>query len=159
MKNLNEANALNEIKEMQLVIFRLGKEEYGVSIKHVKEINKTCKPTKMPYTEGYIEGVIQLREEIIPLVDLRKCFGKEINNNEDSRIVVVELQNEKMGVIVDEVVEVKKITTDNIEFVDESSIIANPFVKLIGKSENRLLLIMDINCIFDKEYYRIVMER
>ena len=95
---------------LQLVSFKIGNEEFAVDILSVQEINRISKITKVPNTPDFIEGVINLRGRVIPVIDLRVKLGmprKEYGIN--TRIVVVEINEQTVGFIVDEVNEVLRI--------------------------------------------------
>src|SRR5208282_1928915 len=97
-------------KDLQLVGFRIGRETFGLPIALVREIVRVPEITSVPNAPDYIEGVINLRGRIIPVVDLRKRFGeKVIEASKRNRIVVVELDNRAIGLIVNSASEVIKI--------------------------------------------------
>ncbi|MGC2769546.1 MAG: chemotaxis protein CheW, partial [Candidatus Acidiferrum sp.] len=88
-------------KELQIVGFRIGRETFGLPISIVREIVRVPEITSIPNAPDYIEGVINLRGRIIPVVDLRKRFGEVvIKADKRNRIVVVELENRNIGLIV-----------------------------------------------------------
>ena len=92
---------------LQLVSFNLDEEEFGVDILKVREINKMLQITRVPNSPHYVEGVINLRGRIIPVVDLRAKVGLEKKSyNKDTRIIVVEIADKTIGFIVDKVSEV-----------------------------------------------------
>ena len=100
--------------ERQIVIFSLGKEEFGVNINEVKEIIRIEQITKIPNTEQYIKGVINLRGGIIVVIDLAMKLGfptKEVDKN--TRILVVEVGNNTVGMIVDSATEVMRLSMAN----------------------------------------------
>lgn len=133
--------------EIQLVVFKLGEEEYGVPITQVQEINRLVTPTKIPKSPAFVEGVINLRGKIIPIIDLKKRFNLTLSAyTEDTRIVVVEINGNTVGVIVDAVSEVLRINSANIE--PAPSIIAGidaEYLNGVGKVDNRLLILLDLN--------------
>src|SRR5204863_9826035 len=98
-------------KDLQVVGFRIGNETYGVRIAAVREIVRVPEITSVPSAPDLIEGVINLRGKIIPVMDLRKRFGQtEIQNDTRNRILVVELNNKLVGLIVNAASEVLNIT-------------------------------------------------
>lgn len=136
-----------EETEIQLVVFRLGTEEYGVPITQVKEIIHFSKPTRIPKSPAFIEGVINLRGKIIPVLDLNKRFELETTGyGDEARIVVVEISEYTVGVIVDEVSEVLRLSKSNIEPPPAiiAGITAN-YLQGVGKLEDRLLILLDLN--------------
>lgn len=108
-----------EVREetTQLVIFKLGQEEFGVDILQVREIEKLDQGiTRVPKAPHFVEGVINLRGEIIPIVDLRKRFGLTLPPlGHDSRVIIVEVGENLVGMLVDAVVEVLRIPVSSIE--------------------------------------------
>jgi len=103
-------------KELQVVGFRIGNETYGVRIAAVREIVRVPEITSVPSAPDLIEGVINLRGKIIPVMDLRKRFGQvEIQPDKKNRILVVELDNKLIGLIVNAASEVLKIPPSDIE--------------------------------------------
>src|SRR3981189_918578 len=103
-------------KELQIVGFRIGSETYGGRIASVREIVRVPEITTVPSAPDLIEGVINLRGKIIPVMDLRKRFGQtEIHPDKRNRILVVELENKLIGLIVNAASEVLKIPPSEIE--------------------------------------------
>lgn len=136
-----------EQKELlQLVSFKIGDEEFGVDILSVQEINRMSQITKVPNTPEFIEGVINLRGRIIPVIDLRVKLGmirKEHGKN--TRIVVVELKEQTIGFIVDEVSEVLRIPKEITEAPPEMvGGVKSDYITSIGKLEDRLLILLDL---------------
>lgn len=133
-------------QELQLVIFRLAREEYGLPIKKVQEINRLVPITKLPQAPSFMEGVINLRGRIIPVVDLRKRFQLTTTEyDDDTRIIIVEVNGQTVGVIVDAVNEVVRLGTSNIEPPPPSFILDAQYVNGVGKLEERLLILLDID--------------
>ncbi|MGI6092008.1 MAG: chemotaxis protein CheW [Veillonellaceae bacterium] len=133
-------------QELQLVIFRLAKEEYGLPITKVQEINRLVPITKLPQTPSFMEGVINLRGRIIPVVDLRKRFQLEVTGyDEDTRIIIVEVNGQTVGIIVDAVNEVVRLSADNIEPAPPAFVLDARYINGVGKLEDRLLILLDID--------------
>lgn len=130
---------------LQLVTFQLGDEEFGLDILKIQEVNRWSAVTAMPNAPHYIDGVINLRGRVIPVVNLRKMFGMPFENTEESRIMVVNACGTTVGLIVDNVSEVLRIPVNTVEAPPEMGVgKANAYVTGIGKLENRLLLLLDI---------------
>lgn len=149
-----QENLKNEHDEiLQLVSFKIGGEEFGVDILRVQEINRMLQITTVPNTSDFIEGVINLRGKVIPVVDLRAKFGmpkKEYDKN--TRIVVVELSNKTVGFIVDEVSEVLRIPKSITEAPPEMvSGINSEFITAVGKLEDRLIILLELEKTLDSE--------
>ncbi|MGB6483390.1 MAG: chemotaxis protein CheW [Candidatus Acidiferrales bacterium] len=138
-------------KDLQIVGLRIGRETYGVPISLVREIVRVPEITVVPNAQKYVEGVINLRGKIISVVDLRKRFGEtDVENNKKNRIVVVELENRTVGLIVNSASEVLKIPPSDIE--PPSSVFLNgeiDYVTGVGKLNNRLIILVDLNKILD----------
>lgn len=143
---------------LQLVSFYLGKEEYGVDILKVKEINKMMQLTKVPNAPYYVEGVINLRGKIIPVVDLRTKLGmSRKENDKNTRIIVVEVEEKTLGFIVDEVSEVLRIPKSVTEAPPELvSGVDSEYITAVGKLDDRLLILLDLNKVFTNEQKEVL---
>ena len=139
------ANMADQSNERQLVVFDLADEAYGVNIETVREIIRLQPVTVVPDTPEYVEGVINLRGAVNPVVDLRKRFNLPVSEEtEDTRIVVVDIAGENIGVIVDGVTEVLRINEDAIE--PTSAVITTEdsyYIEGIAKIGDRLLILLD----------------
>jgi purine-binding chemotaxis protein CheW len=135
----------------QLVVFQLGNEEYAVSIAQVKEIIRYGGATKLPDTPEHLEGIINLRGKVIPVVDLAKRFGIKRDKLEGIQAVIVEASGREIGVVVDEVKEVLRIDGAAIENVQAATTRSGEFLRGVGKVEERLLIILDLDKLFGKE--------
>jgi purine-binding chemotaxis protein CheW len=138
---------------MQLVSFCLGGEEYGVEITKVREIILVGEITQLPQVPDFVEGVINLRSTVIPIVDLRKRFGMpHADVTEESRIVVVNMQGKTVGVVVDGVSEVLRISQNQIT-PPPPTVAGLGREYLIGlvQLDERLLVIVDIDRILGSE--------
>ena len=133
--------------EYQLVVFELGKEFYGVDIAAVESIIKMQPITVVPRSPSFVEGVTNLRGSILPVIDLRKRFNlpsEEITKNH--RIVVVVINKTKIGMIVDAVSEVLRISEESIEPPPPMvATVDTAFITGIAKLEGRLVILLDIN--------------
>lgn len=141
-------------KEIQLVIFRLAGEEFGLEIAQVREIIRMQNITPMPQAPEFIEGVINLRGQIIGVMDLAKRFGlKAQTKTEKSRIVVVEIKENTVGLIVDEVPEVLRIAEEQIGPTPEviQSQVHSEFIRGVGKLEDRLIILLGAEKILSQE--------
>jgi len=130
----------------QLVTFNLGNEEYAVDILKVQEINRMVEITSIPKARSYVEGVINLRGKVIPIINLRKRFGldsKELNSH--SRIIVVDIGT-SIGLIVDSVSEVLRLSSDTVEPPPPMTAGngSAEYIKGVGKLPDRLLILLDI---------------
>lgn len=132
--------------EVQLVVFKLGREEYGVSILQVQEIKKMTDITRVPHTPEYVKGVINLRGSVLPVIDLQKRLGlAETGYSDASRIIIVKVDEVHVGMIVDAVTEVTAISRDQIEppYVVNSEVGIN-YISGVGKLDNRLLILLNV---------------
>lgn len=142
---------MSEMKEF--VIFRLNQEHYGIDIQYVENIEKIVPITRVPYTEPYVEGVVNLRGIIVPIVSLRKRFGLvEIPLSEEARIIIVNLGEYKIGLMVDSSSEVLQISTDNIDAAPNIRKDARAdFIQNIGKKDGRVVMLIDLCKVLDIE--------
>jgi purine-binding chemotaxis protein CheW len=134
-------------KQRQYVVFQIGTEEYGVNIIQVKEIVKPGRITNVPNTSDYVLGVINLRGQIIPVINLRKRFEIEVGKSSKAirRIITVEIDDKLLGLLVDGVNEVVWLSDEEIEPAPEvAGGIKQEFLKGIGRIDNRLLVIIDL---------------
>jgi purine-binding chemotaxis protein CheW len=131
---------------LQLVSFNIGDEEFGVDILKVQEINRMVEVTRVPNAPDYVEGVINLRGKVIPIIDLRKRLGlTQKNSDKDTRIIVVELNQKVIGFIVDSVSEVLRINKSITEPPPRMVAgIESDYITAIGKLEDRLLILLDL---------------
>jgi purine-binding chemotaxis protein CheW len=102
--------------ENQLVVFNLANEDYGVDIAAVDGIVKMQSITKVPHARSFVEGITNLRGEVLPVIDLRKCLGLPPSEaTKDTRIVNVEVDGVRVGMVVDAVSEVLRVSEENVE--------------------------------------------
>ena len=138
--------AKSETEEMQLVIFDLSEETYGVDIISVREIIRMQEITKVPRTPEFVKGVINLRGKVIPVIDLRKRFGfRQAEATKDTRIVVVDIGGNDIGVVVDAVTEVLRLSADAVE--PPTGVITtadSEYLLGIAKLESRLIILLDL---------------
>jgi purine-binding chemotaxis protein CheW len=130
----------------QLVVFSLDKEEYGVEIAYVQEIIRIPQITKIPDIPVFVEGIINLRGKVIPVIDLKKKFRLgQSGRFEDSRLVVLDIDGTAAAIIVDDVSEVMYLDETSVETLSAEIIGGNGnCLKGIGKMGDRLLLLLDI---------------
>lgn len=131
--------------EIQLVVFRLGEDDFAMHIANVNEIIRQQKITPVPKAPPFVEGVTSLRGRVIPVIDLRKRFGLEsrVESNLD-RIIVVEHQDKLMGMMVDSVDAVLTVPFDAIEPADQLVVsVDSEFLAGIVRLEDRLIILVD----------------
>lgn len=138
-------------EELQLVSFNIGSEEFGVDILKVQEIIRMVEITRVPQAPHYVEGVINLRGKVIPIVDLRKRFSLQMKEyDKNTRIVVVDIDGSIMGMIVDAVSEVLRLPASTIEPPPDIVTGVNAeYIKGVAKLENRLLIFLDLSRVVD----------
>ncbi|AIY89716.1 chemotaxis protein CheW [Geoglobus acetivorans] len=141
---------------VQVIVFTLGEERYGVDISQVREIIKPSEITRIPNAPDFVEGVINLRGQITTIINLRKRFNMEpkpIDNN--TRIIVVEYDNAVIGMMVDNVTEVKYLPVSEIEELPQviTSRSEARFLKGVGKLPDGLLILIDLNKVLSDEEY------
>lgn len=139
-----ETSSSNDL--LQLVSFNIGEEEFGVDILKVQEINRMAEVTRVPNSPEYVEGVINLRGKVIPIIDLRCRLSMSPKDaDKDTRIIVVELETKVIGFVVDKVNEVLRISKSITEPPPPMvSGINSEFITAIGKMEDRLLILLDL---------------
>ena len=139
----------NLSNELKLIIFKLGREEYGMDILRVQEIKRMMSITRVPSTPSFIKGVINLRGSVLPVIDLRTRLGLLEEELQDSARIIVVLVNEAtVGFIVDEVVEVTTINTGNVETANAlSSGLSTEYISGIAKADNRLFIMLNPDAI------------
>lgn len=149
---INEQTA-NQSEEYQLILFELGNSLYGIPIEKVSEINRIDQITTLPKAPKFVEGVINLRGNVVPLIDLRKRFGmKHIERTKKNKIIVVIVEKRLFGIIVDTVLEVVSIAKENIEpTLPTTSGLKADFINSIGKIHESLVIILDIESIIQSK--------
>jgi len=138
---------------LQLVTFEVGAEEFAIPILSVQEINRMMEITGVPQSPVFIEGVINLRGKIIPVMDLRKRFNVESSSDvSNSRIIVVEVAHRVIGFMVDRVNEVLRIDSGIVE--PPPSVVSgvdSEYVQGVGKLDDRLLILLNLDRLFSDE--------
>ena len=130
----------------QVVSFKLGPEEYGVDIAQVQEINRMVAVTNVPRAPVFMEGVINLRGQLIPIIDLRTRFGMpRAEHTKNTRIVVTEISSKRVGMVVDSVSEVLRLPLDAIEPApDMITGVDTEYIRGVGKIDDRLIILLDL---------------
>ncbi|MBI4688649.1 MAG: purine-binding chemotaxis protein CheW [Nitrospirae bacterium] len=141
------------IKGLQLVAFKIGKELFGVGIESIREIVRFPDITEVPDAPAFLEGVINLRGKIVPVIDLRKRLrlgGEE--NTRSTRVLITENGRNMIGLHVDSVSEVLKIQPDDIEEPPEMvSAIGVEYITGVAKVAERLVILLDLKKILSVE--------
>ena len=142
--------------EQQLVVFGLGKEEFGIDISRVREIVRLQNITTIPQSMDFVEGIVNLRGQIVPIVDLCKRFlvaDRSESVDAERRIIVVNMSGQNIGILVDGVSEILRIPDEAIEPTPPivASGVSSDFIRGVAKVEGRLIIFLDLDRIFSAE--------
>ncbi|MCW3488716.1 chemotaxis protein CheW [Dethiobacter alkaliphilus] len=153
MNSLVKKNEEQSQEELQLVAFFLQGEEFAVDIQKVREVLKLTQITPLPQSLDFIEGVINLRGEVIPVIDLRKRFriaGEA--QEEQTRIIIVEIDESLVGLIVDSVTEVLHLAVSAVDAPPRRLAgTRTEFISGVGKLNDRLIIILDLEKILSTD--------
>lgn len=141
LKNINGA--------VQFIVTRIGGEQYGIDINYVDNIDHMPKVTRVPNVPSYIKGVINMRGEVIPVMNIRTKMGlPEVEYTKNTRVIMVKMeQYGVVGLIVDEVREVVTLEEDAIEKVSYDKFEGSTFVMGVGKYQGNLISLLDLNAV------------
>lgn len=131
----------------QLIVFRFGDEEFGMDILQVREVERMAKEiTRVPKAPSFVEGVINLRGEVVPVVDLRKRFSLVLRPmTSDTRVLIVEINDNLVGMIVDEVVEVLRVPISALENAPQiTKGVDAYFISGVAKLGERLIVLLNM---------------
>lgn len=146
--------------ELQLVVFKLDKEEYGVDIMQVQEISPYQKLTKVPNSPAFVDGIVNLRGDVIPVVSLKKKFNlAETEVTELTRLIVINNGTRRTGFVVDDASEVITITDNNIEEAP-LMVVGNDrkYIQGVGKIDKRILIILNLHKLLTEEEENQLMD-
>lgn len=149
--------------EQQLVVFGLGKEEFGIDISRVREIVLIQNITSIPQAADFVEGIVNLRGQIVPIVDLCRRFRvAKASTGEESarRIIVVNIGEQNIGILVDGVSEILRIPDESMEPtppIVAAGIGAN-FIKGVAKVDDRLIIVLDLDQIFSSDEKEVLAQ-
>ncbi len=146
--------------EKQYVIFKLGNEAYGVDIINVKEITEYKQSVKVPNTPHFVDGLINLRGDIIPIINLKKRFGLEDTEIDfETRIIVIHIQNKQIGFIVDEASQVLTIQEEDIDPVPELIVsIDQKYITGIAKLKDSIIILLNLEYILSEDEKMIIQQ-
>ena len=129
------------VQELQFVSYRIGAQQFAIEIHRLTEVLSYSPITPLPGAPLFVEGMIDLRGELIPVIDLRKRMGlKEIRNQMQTRILITRIQQQKIGLIVDLADQVYTVPVENIKAPPEGS----EFILAVAKRDEELLVILDL---------------
>ena len=150
---MSEKLKKKDVELLQLVTFSIGGEEFGVDILKVQEIIRMLDITRVPKAPDFVEGVINLRGKVIPIIDLRKRFGLvSKGHDKNTRIIVIDINDMIVGYIVDSVSEVLRIPADTVE--PPPPVVAgldSEYISGVGKLDDRLLIFLDLDRLLSQE--------
>ncbi|WP_068774646.1 chemotaxis protein CheW [Paenibacillus sp. FJAT-26967] len=141
-------------EDKKIIVFALAHEEYGVEVDKVKTIERMQPMTRVPKTPVFVKGVINLRGVVVPIIDLRSRFGlPESSYTENTRIIIVAVNDIEVGLVVDSANDVIDLNEDNIENPPEvvGGIKAKYLHGIAKISDERLLVLMNLNEVLNKD--------
>jgi purine-binding chemotaxis protein CheW len=146
-ESMDDVYVVEDTIRNKFLLFKVGHEEFGIEISCVKEIINMVSITQVPSTPDYVKGIINLRGDIIPIINVRTRFRMEEKEYDDlTCIIVIEFNSDSIGLIVDEVSEVKYIKESNISQPPSAKLTyANQFVKNLGRTDDRVVLLIEAN--------------
>jgi len=144
----------------QFVLFKMAEELYGININCVSEIIRMQQVTKIPKTPDFVEGIINLRGRIIPVIDLRKQLELgAVKYDHNTRVIVISMEEETVGIIVEEVTEVFTLPAESIEKIASiESRIDLGFIQGIGKWNEKLIILLETKKILQDQQFRQLKE-
>ena len=151
--NIQDAQSTEHTGTMQLVSFHLGEEVYGIEIVKVREIILMGEITRVPQTPPFVKGLINLRSTVIPVIDLRIRFDLTANDyTSESRIMVIDVSGKTIGIIVDAVSEVLRVSNNQIAPPPPTVAgLEQEYLTGLVKLENQLLMLLDVDKMLGKE--------
>ncbi len=148
-------NITDTAADNKFVIFNLAGQDYGLDIYNVEVIERVTSFTRVPNTKNYINGVINLRGEVVPVIDLLKRFNIESTNTlgDDSRIIITSVRDIFIGLLVDSSSEVLTLLEEDIDNTPKiGEQISDDFIKGIGKKDGRLIMLLDLEKVIGVDY-------
>jgi len=142
----------------QWVTFRLANEKYGINVMRVQEVLRMTEIAPVPGAPDYVLGIINLRGNVVTVIDTRRRFGlPEQEPDDQTRIVIIEAENQVVGILVDSVAEVADVVTSQVETApnvgnDESS----KYIQGVSSQEGELLILVDVNKLLSDEEWEEV---
>jgi len=151
------------LADQQLVVFGLGKEEFGIDISRVREIVRIQNITAIPQAMDFVEGIVNLRGQIVPIVDLCKRFrvaNTAVAEESARRIIVGNIAGQNIGIIVDGVSEILRIPDDSMEPTPPivAGGIGADFIRGVAKVDARLIIVLDLDQIFSSSEKEVLVQ-
>jgi len=150
---INEDMDVGEVEQDQYVVFTVKSQEFGFRAMQVREISRVLSTTEVPNAPPYIDGILNLRGELASVINFRKKFEFEPKEqDEDTRIIIVEHADFPIGIVVDSVEEVLKIPDDVVQKLPESPVttVTKDVITGVGMLENRLIILLDVYTILTR---------
>ncbi|KDR96113.1 purine-binding chemotaxis protein CheW [Peptoclostridium litorale DSM 5388] len=147
--------------ENKYVIFKINSEEYGVDIMKVKEVSEFKKSVSVPNAPSFVDGIINLRGDITPIISLKKRFGiiDDRSADESSRIIVVNIQDKLVGFVVDEASQVISIEDSSIDPPPPVVVgVDKKYIHGIGKLDERMIILLDLEKVLNEQEKNIIGE-
>ncbi len=138
-------------KEIRLACFTLNEQSYAIDIMKIRQIIRPTKIRPLPEAPNFVEGVISLRGAVIPIIDLRKRFGIEIKPDKEPRVIIVSVERQVVGIVVDEVSEVINVSAEQIQPPPRLSGIPSRFLSGACQWKDDILLILKLDQILTSE--------
>lgn len=146
-KSLNTAASDTPRQEVQLASFRIGSEMFALDIMRIKEIIRPLKLTPIPKAPAFIEGVINLRGAVIPIIDLRKRFDQPAESGRLTRIIICSAAGRILGLVVDEVIEVRRYSRQEVQPTPSFRYGGADFFLGVCRRDEDLVLLLDLDAI------------
>jgi purine-binding chemotaxis protein CheW len=138
------------VEVQKIVVFQAGNEEYGIPIEHVMSIEKMMETTAIPQMPSYLKGIVKVRGELIPVVDIGLVFyNQAVVNSDKSRIVVVHNNELFAGFLVDEAKEIIDIPKESMKDLNLMAFGNTPYFIGVASLENRLITLVDPQKLLD----------
>ncbi len=151
--SVQKSDTSQQTGSMQLVSFKLANETYGIEITKIREIILVGEITQIPETPHYIKGLINLRSSVIPVIDLRARFSlPEGELGEESRIMVLNVADRTIGIVVDSVNEVLRVSQDQVSPAPPTvASLGNQYMTGLVRLDEQLLILLDVDRLFGEE--------
>jgi purine-binding chemotaxis protein CheW len=152
-ENVQGETEEEEFEQDQFLVFSVKSQEFGIQAIRVQEISGVLGITQVPNAPPYIEGILNLRGRLASVINFRKKFGLEVKeNDEDTRIVMVELAGLPIGILVDSVEEVMKIQTEKVQGLphESTSSLSEEYMTGVAMLDDRLVMLLDIDKILSR---------
>lgn len=153
---LQEEIAAEEIEKDQYLVFRVSSQEFALQAMRIQEISRVLETTQVPTAPSYIEGILNLRGQLATVINFRKKFGLELREqDEDTRIIIVEHGGFPIGVLVDSVEEVMRISDDKVQKLPEEAAtsVSKEYITGVGMMDKRLIVILDSDKLLTKSEF------